>query len=165
MHIIKTLFFLILVPGPLLFWAPYKIALSSPGGQFIPGPFRYTAILSGLAGMLFLLWSCWEFVFRGRGTPAPIDPPKVLVAEGLYRFVRNPMYLGALLILLGHVLWFQSLRLLMCVAAITAAFHLFVVFYEEPFLRRNFGSSYEDYCKRVPRWIPRVRRAKRRYDK
>jgi len=157
MPIIKTLFFLILIPGPLLIWAPYKIALLNPGGQFYPGPFRYAALLPWLGGTVILLWSCWEFTFRGRGTPAPIDPPKVMVAEGLYRFVRNPMYLGALLILLGDVLWFQSLRLLIYAAALTAAFHLFVVFYEEPVLRRKFGSSYEDYCRRVPRWIPRLR--------
>jgi len=157
MNIIKTIFFLVLVPGPLLIWAPYKIALSVPGGQFYPGPFRYLAVLPWLAGTAILLWGCWEFAFRGRGTPAPIDPPKVLVAEGLYRFVRNPMYLGALLILLGHVLWFQSLRLLVYVAALTALFHLFVVFYEEPLLRRKFGASYEEYCRRVPRWVPRVR--------
>jgi len=157
MNIIKTLFFLVLVPGPLLFWAPYKMGLSSPGGQFYPGPFRYFTFLPWLMGTVILLWSCWEFAFRGKGTPAPIDPPKVLVAEGVYRFVRNPMYLGAVFILLGHVLWFQSLRLLIYVAAITAAFHLFVVFYEEPFLHRKFGESYADYCQRVPRWVPRVR--------
>ncbi|TFG97145.1 MAG: isoprenylcysteine carboxylmethyltransferase family protein, partial [Calditrichales bacterium] len=148
MNIIKTMFFLIFIPGPLLFWAPYKIALLSPIGQFNLGQLRYAALLPWPAGTVILLWSCWEFTFRGRGTPAPIDPPKVIVGEGLYRFVRNPMYLGALLILLGHILWFQSLRLLIYAAALTAAFHLFVVFYEEPVLRRKFGDSYEDYCRR-----------------
>lgn len=155
MPVFKTLLFLILVPGPLLYWAPYRIALSSSGGQFYPEWFRYIAWLPWLAGTAILLWSCWEFAFSGRGTPAPIDPPRVLVAEGVYRFVRNPMYLGALFILLGHVLWFQSLRLLITVAAVTAAFHLFVIFYEEPLLRRKFGVSYEEYCQRVSRWVPR----------
>lgn len=109
-----------------------------------------------LAGTVILLRSCWDFTVRGNGTPAPIDPPRILVAEGVYRFIRNPMYLGALLILLGHVLWFQSLRLLMYAAALTAGFHLFVVFYEEPLLRRKHGASYEDYCQKGPRWVPRV---------
>jgi len=155
MPVFKTFLFLILVPGPLLFWAPYKIGLSGSGGQFHPELFGYTALLPWLGGTIVLLWSCGEFALKGKGTPAPIDPPGVLVANGLYRFVRNPMYLGALLILLGHVLWFQSFRLLLYVAAITVAFNLFVVFYEEPFLRRRFGASYEEYCQRVPRWIPR----------
>ena len=158
MIVFKTLLFLALIPGPLLFWAPYKMALSNPGGQFYPGPFRYVALLFWLAGTVTLLWSCWEFAFRGHGTPAPIDPPKILVAEGLYRFVRNPMYLGALLILLGHVLWLQSLLLLLYIAAIMTAFHLFVVLIEEPVLRRKFGGSYEEYCRRVPRWVPRIKR-------
>jgi protein-S-isoprenylcysteine O-methyltransferase Ste14 len=159
MNLIKTLFFLVLVPGPLLIWAPYKIAISNAVGQFYPGPFRYLALLPWLAGTAILLWSCGEFVFRGSGTPAPIDPPKILVAEGLYRFVRNPMYLGALLILLGHVLWFQAFRMLIYIAALATAFQLFVVFYEEPVLRRKFGASYEEYCRRVPRWIPRGRKS------
>ena len=157
--VFKTFFFLVLIPVPLLFWAPYKIALLDPIGQFNLGQFRYAAFLPWLAGTVILLWSCWEFAFRGRGTPAPIDPPKILVAEGLYRFVRNPMYLGALLILLGHVLWFQSLRLLLYAAALTALFHLFVVFFEEPLLRRKFGECYKAYCQKVPRWIPSVGRS------
>ena len=70
-----------------------------------------------------------------------------------------PMYLGALLILLGHVLWFQSFRMLIYIAALATAFQLFVVFYEEPVLRRKFGASYEEYCRRVPRWIPRGRKS------
>lgn len=147
MNIIKTLFFLVLVPGPLLVWAPYKIALSNSGGQFYLGPFRYIALLPWLAGTVFLLWSALDFALKGRGTPAPIDPPKIMVAEGVYRFVRNPMYLGVLVILLGHVLWFQSFRLLIYVALLAVAFHLFVVFYEEPVLRRKFGDSYEHFSK------------------
>ncbi|MDF1593358.1 MAG: isoprenylcysteine carboxylmethyltransferase family protein [Desulfobacterales bacterium] len=122
------------------------------------GPFRYAALLPWLAGAVFLLWSALDFALKGRGTPAPIDPPKIMVAEGLYRFVRNPMYLGALVILLGHVLWFQSFRLLIYVAALAAAFHLFVVFYEEPHLRRKFGDSYEGYCRMVSRWIPKLKK-------
>jgi len=132
-----------------------------PGGQFYPGPFRYVALLPWLAGTGILLWSALDFALKGKGTPAPIDPPKVMVAEGLYRFVRNPMYLGVLLTLTGHVLWFQSLRLLIYIALLAVAFHLFVVFYEEPVLRRKFGDSYEDYCRRVSRWIPIVGRRNR----
>jgi len=155
MNIIKTVFFAILAPGPLLIWVPYKLSLSDPGGPLRWEVFRYTAFLPWLGGTVMLLWSCGEFALRGRGTPAPIDPPKVLVGGGLYRFVRNPMYGGAFLILIGNVLWFQSLRVLVYMAAMMSAFHLFVVFYEEPVLNRQYGKAYEEYCRRVPRWVPR----------
>ena len=148
---------MILIPVPLLVWAPYRITQSDPGGQLNSVLLSCAAFLPWTAGAVILLWSCWEFIFRGKGTPAPIDPPKVMVAQGLYRFVRNPMYLGALLVLAGQVLWFQSLRLLVYAAVLPLIFHLFVVLYGEPFLRRRFGDAYGQYCRKVPRWIPRIR--------
>ncbi|MEW6672990.1 MAG: isoprenylcysteine carboxylmethyltransferase family protein [Thermodesulfobacteriota bacterium] len=157
MNLIKTLFFMILVPFPLLVWVPYKIALSGPGWRFYPEPLHYAALLPWLAGTLILLWSALDFVLKGKGTPVPVDPPRILVVEGPYRFTRNPMYLGVGLILLGHVLWFESMRLLIYAAVLAVGFHLFVVFFEEPVLRRKFGDSYEAYCRRVPRWLPRLR--------
>jgi protein-S-isoprenylcysteine O-methyltransferase Ste14 len=98
-----------------------------------------------------------DFVFEGRGTPAPIEPPKELVLSGFYRYVRNPMYVGIALILAGHFLWFGYWSLLIYLVIVCAAFHAFVTLYEEPNLRRRFGASYEDYLKRVPRWIPRLK--------
>ena len=79
---------------------------------------------------------------------------KKLVVEGLYKFVRNPMYIGILLILLGHVLWFRSVLLILYAVSIFAVFHLFVIFYEEPHLKKRFGDSYNQYLHRVPKWIP-----------
>lgn len=162
MNIIKTLIFMVILPGPVFFWAPYKIALAGAVLQAMPERLRYAAFLFWTAGAAILLWSGLDFALKGKGTPAPIDPPKVLVGEGLYRFVRNPMYLGGLLILLGDVLWFRSVRVLIYAAAVAAAFHLFVVFYEERVLRAAYGDAYIAYCRNVPRWIPRVRKAKRK---
>ncbi len=159
MTALKTLIFLLVVPGTLLFYVPSIIVLFTPDALTLHlSALRYLAILPWLAGIMILLWCAWAFTFRGRGTPAPIDPPKTLVAEGLYRFVRNPMYVGALLILLGHFLWFQSLWLLLYAGLLFLSFHLFIVLYEEPNLRKRFGNPYLQYCQTVPRWLPRVQK-------
>ncbi|OGO34780.1 MAG: hypothetical protein A2Z03_07020 [Chloroflexi bacterium RBG_16_56_8] len=105
--------------------------------------------------MVILFWCFWDFLVKGRGTPAPIDPPKELVATGFYRYVRNPMYVGVLLILAGHFLWFGYWNLIIYTAFAFLATHLFVVLYEEPNLRKRFGRAYEDYLNSVPRWMPR----------
>ncbi len=99
--------------------------------------------------------SCvWNFIFIGKGTPAPIDPPKELVAVGLYRYIRNPMYASGIIVLLGWLVWSPSLPLLIAPILFFAAAHSFVLLYEEPTLKRKFGAAYEDYLQRVPRWIP-----------
>jgi protein-S-isoprenylcysteine O-methyltransferase Ste14 len=96
----------------------------------------------------------WEFAARGRGIPAPIDHPKQLVVTGLYQYVRNPMYVGVLLFLLGEALFFGSSRFLLYAIAWLAFVHVNVLVYEEPNLRRKFGRSYERYTSAVRRWIP-----------
>src|SRR5262249_25101881 len=108
-------------------------------------------------GAIILLWSFWNFLREGRGTPAPIDPPKELVAVGFYRYVRNPMYVGIFLTLIGHFLWFGYWGLLIYAFVVFFCFNAFVILYEEPTLKRKFGAAYEEYCKRVPRWIPRLK--------
>lgn len=105
-----------------------------------------------------LLRCAWDFARFGRGTPAPIDPPRRLVVQGLYRFVRNPMYVGVVTILLGEAVLFRSLSLLLYGTAWWVVFHLFVLLYEESTLRRMFGAEYDAYCRTVPRWLPRWRR-------
>jgi protein-S-isoprenylcysteine O-methyltransferase Ste14 len=107
-----------------------------------------------LIGTAIYFWCAWDFTFAGRGTPAPIDPPKELVVRGLYRYVRNPMYVGILSILLGEALLFASWRLFEYTAVVFIFFFLFVTLYEEPILRQKFGESYRRYCESVPRWIP-----------
>lgn len=96
----------------------------------------------------------WHIRREGRGTPAPIDPPKELVAAGFYRCVRNPMYVGILAMILGYFLWFGYWNLLVYAVVVFLAFNTFVTYYEEPTLKKNFGPAYEDYCRRVPRWLP-----------
>ncbi len=87
-------------------------------------------------------------------TPNQLDPPKFLVRLGFYRYVRNPMYVSVGFILLGETLFFRSITLAIYSVVILIGIHLLVVLYEEPILRRRFGESYDDYCKRVPRWVP-----------
>jgi len=108
-------------------------------------------------GAVALLWSIWRFYSDGQGTLAPVDPPKILVVRGLYRYVRNPMYVGVLWILLGEAIWFLSELILFEAGLFLAVTHLFVKYYEEPVLRRQFGEPYERYMQSVGRWFPRKR--------
>ena len=110
-------------------------------------------------GALNYLWCAWDFTFAGKGTPAPIDPPRELVVKGLYRYVRNPMYVGVLSVVLGLAIWFEAPRLFAYAGLVFVLFNAFVLIYEEPALKRKFGNSYKQYCARVPRWIPRFRRS------
>jgi protein-S-isoprenylcysteine O-methyltransferase Ste14 len=107
------------------------------------------------AGVVLLLACIRVFAVVGRGTPGPWDPPQRLVAVGPYRWVRNPIYLAALLIVLGEAWLFLSLSLLGYAAGVAIFFHLLVISYEEPTLRARFGEQYEAYTRTVPRWIPR----------
>jgi protein-S-isoprenylcysteine O-methyltransferase Ste14 len=152
---IKSLLFLIAAPGVVAGYIP--LVLLRNGSQIKTGVWAYLAFPLWLIGGIILLWSFWNFLREGHGTPAPIDPPKELVAVGFYRYVRNPMYVGIFLTLIGHLLWFGYWNLLIYAIVVSIAFHLFVTLYEEPTLRRNFGAAYENYCKQVPRWIPRFK--------
>ena len=143
---------LIYVPARLLSWPgivrPVAIEVQQIAGMVI-----------GAAGAAVALWCIFTFAFVGRGTPAPFDPPRRLVIQGPYRFVRNPMYIGAGLALAGAALFYKSLPLLGYTGLFFLATHLFVLRYEEPALRRTFGQEYEAYCGRVRRWWPSVRTA------
>ena len=106
-------------------------------------------------GTAIALWCVLMFVFIGKGTPAPFDPPRKLVIRGPYRFVRNPMYIGAGMTLAGAALFYESLSIFIYTGAFFLITHLFVVLYEEPTLRRIFGDEYEAYFRRVRRWLPK----------
>src|SRR5215213_1194222 len=110
MTALKSLLFLILAPGMVAGYVP--LVLLRRGPQLETGFFAYLALPLWAMGGIILLWSFWNFLIQGRGTPAPIDPPKELVVAGFYRYVRNPMYVGIFLILLGYFLWFKSAGLL-----------------------------------------------------
>ena len=107
------------------------------------------------AGALLALTCVGCFVVRGQGTPAPFDAPREFVAVGPYRRVRNPMYLGGLMLLLGLGCYLRSGAIVVFAGAWVLLAHLFVIGYEEPALRRRFGAAYEAYCRNVRRWIPR----------
>jgi protein-S-isoprenylcysteine O-methyltransferase Ste14 len=119
------------------------------------GPLQVAGMIMVIIGTVIALWCVFTFVFIGKGTPAPFDPPRELVVRGPYRFVRNPMYIGATVTLLGVALFYGSLSILIYAGLFFLATHLFVVFYEETTLRRTFGSDYETYCRRVNRWWPK----------
>jgi protein-S-isoprenylcysteine O-methyltransferase Ste14 len=155
MTALKSLVFFLLVPGILIGLVPYYIVTTTLP-LFDAGTLRYLAVPFWLAGLAGMLWCFWDFTFKGGGTPAPIDPPKVLVAAGLYRYVRNPMYVSGLIALVGWLIWSASVPLLLLMAFFFLAAHTFVTAYEEPTLKRKFGASYEGYLQRVPRWIPRI---------
>jgi len=156
MTALKSLFFLLLVPGLLIGYFPYLI--STTDTELIDlGSLSYLAFPLLILGWTFMLWCFWNFLINGKGTPAPIDPPKELVAVGLYRYIRNPMYVAGTIALLGWILWSPSLPLIVAPVLFFTATHLFVTLYEEPNLKKIFGASYEDYLKRVPRWIPKFK--------
>ena len=133
------------------------LALFRQGPRIETGILAYLAFPLWLAGGAILVWSFWNFLHEGSGTPAPIDPPKELVVTGFYHYMRNPMYTGILAILVGYFLWFEYWSLLIYGAVVFLAFNAFVRYYEEPTLKRKFGSSYEEYLRRVPRWFPRFK--------
>ncbi len=150
---IRSLLFLILIPGTVAGYIPLRI-LRGSGQLSLPGV-SASSVLAGcliLLGASVLLRCVWDFLVAGRGTLAPIDPPKHLVVRGLYRYTRNPMYNGVLTVLLGEAWLFHSTALLLYAVVIFTMFHLFVVLYEEPALKSRFGESYRDYRAAVPRW-------------
>lgn len=151
----KSLLYLIIEAGLFALYIP--LALLRSGPRIETRVISWLAIPLWLIGSLIVLSCFWNFTFRGRGTPVPIDPPKELVVTGPYRYVRNPIYLGVLSIFLGHFLWFGYRALLIYTMLASIGVHLFIVLYEEPTLKRRFGTAYEEYLKRVPRWIPRLK--------
>ena len=137
------------VPFALVGWTMQAPLLGLPGERVV----GVAAVAAGLACLL----DCFaRFALEGRGTPAPVAQTEVLVASGLYRFVRNPMYVCVLIIVSGQALLFGQVWLFAYAGVLLVAFHLFVRFYEEPQLRRRFGESYETYYQHVGRWWPRL---------
>jgi protein-S-isoprenylcysteine O-methyltransferase Ste14 len=155
---LASLLFLVLAPGIVAGLVPWALT-----GWRVREPLPYWAPLrvAGLvllaAGVAVLLHAFWRFVVEGLGTPAPVAPPERLVAGGLYRYVRNPMYLAVSATIVGQALALGQPLLLVYAAAFGAAVVAFVRWYEEPRLRRQFGEQYETYKRTVPAWWPRRR--------
>ncbi len=146
------LLFVLLIPGTGGVYVPGLI-LAGSGATF--GHIAWPATVLVGAGVALVTWCFWVFLAAGRGTPAPWDAPRRVVAVGPYRWVRNPIYVGALMIVLGEAWFFLSVPLVLYAIAVAVGVHLLVVTYEEPALRAQFGDEYERYRRRVPRWIPR----------
>ncbi len=154
--VLRTLIFTIIVPG---FWTivmPYWL-LPRGTRPDLRGAGAAGGLLIAAGIALYLACAFWGFALRGKGTPLPLDPPKKLVAEGPYGVVRNPMYWSVASVMLGEAAVFHSLVLAELAAAFFAGVNVFVLLYEEPVLRRKFGAEYEEYCRRVPRWLPRLK--------
>ncbi len=155
---LKTLLFSILVPGTVAGIIPWLL-LRGTGGLVLPFPSLWmVGLLPLLLGVGLYIWCAGAFVLIGRGTPAPIDAPRALVTQGVYQWMRNPMYVAVLLVVIGEAILFGSFLLAGYALLLWAAFHAFVVFVEEPSLRRRFGASYVIYMLTVPRWLPRFHR-------
>jgi protein-S-isoprenylcysteine O-methyltransferase Ste14 len=151
-----SLLFLFVAPGTVAGYLPWLI-----GRWRVAADFGDSSLVraAGAAFLLFggavLLECFWRFAWRGLGTPAPVLPPRRLVVSGFYRHVRNPMYVAVASLVLGQALLFGQAALLAYAAAVCLAFHLFVLFYEEPTLARQFPDDYPRYRAAVPRWLPR----------
>jgi protein-S-isoprenylcysteine O-methyltransferase Ste14 len=124
------------------------LKVSMPAGAGIFG------IVLMAAGGILGLACAGTFIVRGQGTPAPFDAPKKFVAIGPYRYVRNPMYIGGILLLGGFGLYQQSVSILLLAVALSGVVHVLVILYEEPTLKREFGEAYEEYCRVTHRWVP-----------
>ena len=149
---LKNLLFTVLIPGTVGVYIPLWLV-----GRRLPGAPAWTWLLAApllLAGAFLYFWCLWNFAVMGRGTPAPIDPPKKLIVRGPHRYVRNPMYLGVLSVVFGWAVLFRSKEILVYGIGVALLFHLAVLIVEEPSLRRLFGAEYEEYCRSVRRWIP-----------
>ncbi len=156
-RIVRALIFAIVVTGTVVILVPFRI-LASVARPSSPAVGWNLGGLVLIAVGAFVLAVCYAgFIVEGQGTPAPYDPPRRLVTGRFYERVRNPIYVGVILVLLGEATLFASIPLLAYAGIVWLGFHLFVVLYEEPGLRRRFGASYEAYLRRVPRWLPRLR--------
>ena len=149
---LKNLLFTLIVPGTVAVYVPFLIS---------SGEIQFSGVLGGIGivfwatGVSIYSWCVWDFATHGSGTPAPIDAPKLLVSRGLYSLSRNPMYVAVVSMILGWGAAFASVNLLVYATVVAFAFHLRVVFHEEPHLRNVFGKDYDVYCARTNRWLPR----------
>jgi len=149
---------LVYITGFVAFWGWLALRLNrvvDGAVPALPSAVQVPGVVLILLGAIVALTCVATFVLQGRGTPAPFDPPRIFVPTGPYRWVRNPMYLGALLVLVGFGLWRTSLTMILFAFAAAGAAHLFVVFYEEPTLKRRFGVQYMTYLMLVHRWLPK----------
>lgn len=153
--LLRNLLFTILQPGVVTVLIPYLI-LSWQGKTLFPERWTVLNVVGAIlmiVGASILLSCVLKFATEGKGTISPLDPTKKLVAKGLYRYSRNPMYLGAMTLLIGEAVFWQAISLAIYAVIVFIGFNLFVIFHEEPRCRRDFGDAYCEYCERVRRWL------------
>lgn len=152
-----TLLYLLLILPFFLIFIPHKILLLPEYiYRFNIGIYRYGGLIPIVLGVVIYLFCSWSFLFVGKGTPIPFTPTKKLIVTGLYRLVRNPLYIAGILVLFGEAILFQSSGLFIYCLIMCGAFNVHV-FMEESLLSEKYGAQYEKYCKSVPRWIPKFR--------
>src|SRR5262245_5623526 len=156
MLLLRSIFFTILQPGTVTILIPYWLISRRAFANTSNQPLRYCGLPLIVVGAAGLLWCIWNFFSSGRGTISPIDPPKHLVVRGLYKYVRNPMYVAVVTILLGEAIFFASSPIFIEAGIFFFLANLFILLYEEPTLRRQFGESYDQYKQTAGRWIPRL---------
>jgi protein-S-isoprenylcysteine O-methyltransferase Ste14 len=155
-NLIRSLTYATLFVGLVLVFLPSRLFFPMGAPPPAGGGLRIVGMIVAGVGAAIVLWCIVTFALIGRGTPAIFDPPRKLVLRGPYRFVRNPMYIGAALAVIGAAIVYRSTGLALYAAAFLLIAHVFVVWYEEPTLRTKFGSEYDEYCKQIARWLPRV---------
>jgi protein-S-isoprenylcysteine O-methyltransferase Ste14 len=157
--LIKNILFTLFVPGTVAIYMPLRVVSRPPAVLSFDGrTSQLAALLPLLLGAAIYFCCLWDFAVNGRGTPAPIDAPKRLVVRGLYRYIRNPMYVGVRLVIAGWAVFLRSPQVLIYGASVGLLFHLFVILVEEPMLEGKFGGAYQKYHSEVGRWLPKARR-------
>ena len=157
--VFRSVAWTLVIPGVVTLYIPWAFFGLRVASFVATEPLQFLGLLFAAVGAVFLLVCIWEFVAYGRGTLSPVDPPTTLVVRGLYRYVRNPMYLSVLVLLLGEGLLTRSLGLIEYTLGWFTWINIVVLFYEEPALSRTFGASYQAYSAAVSRWLPRPARS------
>jgi protein-S-isoprenylcysteine O-methyltransferase Ste14 len=156
--IVGSAIFLVVAPGIVAGYVPWRICRWHVEAPLLGiSSLRLVGVLLIAPGLTVLLDSFARFALQGFGTPAPIFPTRHLVVSGLFRYVRNPMYIAVVSLILGQGLFFGSIPILEYGVAVFVGFYLFVLIYEEPTLLKSCGHEYEEFCANVPRWIPHLR--------
>jgi protein-S-isoprenylcysteine O-methyltransferase Ste14 len=151
--LLRNLIFTVLQPGLIAGLIPYYIIRGKIDPERAWTLYTYFGIGVLAVGLIIMLRCILQFAFEGKGTLSPVDPTRCLVVRGLYRYSRNPMYVGVMMILIGEAIAAQSVSLWIYSAVIFIGFNLFIMLHEEPRLIKDFGEEYMLYRKSVRRWI------------
>ncbi len=155
--VLVSAIFAVVAPGTVAGYLPWRLSgwrYQEPFFGFVG--FRYLGSILIVAGLPVLVDAFARFALQGLGSPAPVYPTRHLVVTGFYRYVRNPMYVAVAALIFGQALLFGSRPVFLYGLFVWLAFHVFVLAYEEPTLRKTFGAEYATFCANVPRWVPRL---------